>query len=82
MREAQQPLAERLRPLGFSCETISSGPDDFRVTNPASNPELLDALAKDFIDSKFDNLGMNFAVLGSDTFTTSGVTSLDRKSVV
>lgn len=28
--------------------------DDMRVTNPASNPELLDALAKDFIASKFD----------------------------
>ena len=28
--------------------------DDMRVTNPATNPELLDALAKHFIDSKFD----------------------------
>ncbi len=28
--------------------------DDMRVTNPATNPALLDALAKDFIDSKFD----------------------------
>ncbi len=27
--------------------------DDMRVTNPASNPELLDALAKDFVDHKF-----------------------------
>lgn len=31
--DCQRILAERLRPLGFSCETISSGPDDFRVTN-------------------------------------------------
>lgn len=29
----QQILRERLAPLGFDCETIASGPDDFRVTN-------------------------------------------------
>ena len=28
--------------------------DDMRVTNPACNPELLSALAKSFIESKFD----------------------------
>lgn len=28
--------------------------DDLRVTNPPSNPELLDALAKHFIDHRFD----------------------------
>ena len=28
--------------------------DDMRVTNPPSNPALLDALAKSFVDSKFD----------------------------
>jgi len=29
----QQLLAERLQPLGFACETLVSGPADFRVTN-------------------------------------------------
>jgi hypothetical protein len=28
--------------------------DDMRVTNPASNPALLDALAKDFVEHRFD----------------------------
>ncbi len=28
--------------------------DDMRVTNPATNPELLDALAQNFLDSRFD----------------------------
>lgn len=29
----QALIAERLRAIGFACETIESGPDDFRVTN-------------------------------------------------
>src|SRR3954471_1669153 len=31
--QCQPILAARLAPLGFECETIVSGPDDFRVTN-------------------------------------------------
>jgi succinyl-diaminopimelate desuccinylase len=31
--QCQQILAERLQPLGFVCETLTSGPDNFRVTN-------------------------------------------------
>ncbi len=31
--------------------------DDMRVTNPPANPQLLDALSKHFIDSKFDSEG-------------------------
>ena len=31
--QCQQILRERLEPLGFTCETIESGPADFRVTN-------------------------------------------------
>ncbi|MDB5858085.1 MAG: succinyl-diaminopimelate desuccinylase [Ramlibacter sp.] len=29
----QRILSQRLAPLGFACETIESGPDNFRVTN-------------------------------------------------
>ena len=29
----QALVAERLKPLGFECETLTAGPDDFRVTN-------------------------------------------------
>ncbi|HYD75516.1 succinyl-diaminopimelate desuccinylase [Ramlibacter sp.] len=40
----QQILRERLAPLGFDCETLVSGPEDFRVTNlwakrPSSRPD-------------------------------------------
>ncbi len=31
--DCQPLLAARLQPLGFACETIESGPDDFRVRN-------------------------------------------------
>ena len=31
--QCQRILRERLEPLGFACETVLSGPDDFRVTN-------------------------------------------------
>jgi succinyl-diaminopimelate desuccinylase len=31
--QCQALITERLKPLGFVCETIVSGPDDFRVTN-------------------------------------------------
>ncbi|TFZ00951.1 succinyl-diaminopimelate desuccinylase [Ramlibacter henchirensis] len=40
----QQLLRARLEPLGFDCETITSGPESFRVTNlwakrPSSRPD-------------------------------------------
>jgi succinyl-diaminopimelate desuccinylase len=31
--QCQQIIGDRLKPLGFVCETITSGPADFRVTN-------------------------------------------------
>jgi len=47
--------------------------DDFRVTNPASNPVLLDALAKDFVDHKFDLKHMHRTILNSRTYQESSV---------
>jgi len=45
--------------------------DDFRVTNPASNPELLDALARDFVDRKFDVKEMHRTILNSRVYQQS-----------
>jgi hypothetical protein len=42
--------------------------DDMRVTNPASNPELLDALAKDFVDHNFDLKHLCRTIAGSTTY--------------
>ncbi len=52
----QAILAARLAPLGFSCETIVSGPEHFRVTNlwakfEGFNPQAKQASAHPAIDS-------------------------------
>ncbi len=47
--------------------------DDMRVTNPASNPDLLDALAKNFIESKYDLKKLVRAVCTSKTYQFSAV---------
>jgi hypothetical protein len=45
--------------------------DDMRVTNPASNPELLDALAQKFVDSKFDLKQLVRTICQSQTYQLS-----------
>ncbi|MFM9116182.1 MAG: DUF1549 domain-containing protein [Planctomycetota bacterium] len=45
--------------------------DDMRVTNPASNPALLDALAKDFIDHKFDLKHLVRTICNSNVYQLS-----------
>jgi succinyl-diaminopimelate desuccinylase len=41
--QCQRILGERLQPLGFACEAMDSGPDDFRVANLwAKRPGRLD----------------------------------------
>lgn len=45
--------------------------DDMRVTNPASNPELLDSLAKDFVDHSFDLKHLCRTICSSTTYQLS-----------
>ena len=45
--------------------------DDMRVTNPASNPELLEALAKDFVDHDFDLKHLVRTICTSTTYQLS-----------
>ncbi|PYK63839.1 MAG: hypothetical protein DME21_01595 [Verrucomicrobia bacterium] len=43
-------------------------PDDFRATNPASHPALLDALAQDFVKHKFDVRDLIRLIMNSRTY--------------
>jgi Protein of unknown function (DUF1553)/Protein of unknown function (DUF1549)/Bacterial Ig-like domain (group 2) len=45
--------------------------DDMRVTNPPSNPELLDALARDLFDHKFDLKHLIRTIMVSTTYQLS-----------
>jgi len=46
-------------------------PDDFRHTNPPENPELLDYLAKEFVEHKFDMKHIFRLVLNSRVYQLS-----------
>jgi hypothetical protein len=45
--------------------------DDFRATNPPSHPELLDALAKDFVDHHYDVRYMIRLIMASRAYALS-----------
>jgi hypothetical protein len=47
--------------------------DDFRSTNPPSNPELLQALAKDFKDNGYDLKHLMRTIAQSKTYQLSGI---------
>jgi hypothetical protein len=47
--------------------------DDVRETNPATNPELLDALTKDFVKHGFDLKHLMRTILNSATYQRSSV---------
>jgi hypothetical protein len=47
--------------------------DDMRVTNPATNPDLLDALAKELIDSNFSLKHLIKTIVKSRTYQLSAI---------
>jgi hypothetical protein len=47
--------------------------DDMRVTNPPSNPELLDALAKNLIDNKYSLKSLVKTIVKSRTYQLSAI---------
>lgn len=53
--------------------------DDFSLANPPSNQKLLDALAKDFLDRKFDIRHIERMVLNSRTYQLSSRTNTTNK---
>jgi len=47
--------------------------DDLRTTNPPVNPELLDALTKDFVEHRFDLRHLMRSIVTSQTYQRSSV---------
>jgi hypothetical protein len=47
--------------------------DDMRITNPPSNPQLLDALAKDFVDNKYSLKSLVKTICKSRTYQLSAI---------
>ncbi|MBS0266920.1 MAG: DUF1553 domain-containing protein [Planctomycetes bacterium] len=54
--------------------------DDMRETNPPSNPELLDALAKDFVEHRFDMKYMIRQMVLSQAYGLSAVPTPQNQS--
>lgn len=58
--------------------------DDFSVANPPTNPRLLDALAREFVEHKFDIRHIERTVLNSETYQRSSLPNetnrLDRNN--
>ncbi len=52
--------------------------DDMRVTNPPSNPALLDALAKDLAEHKFDLKHVMRAIMTSQVYSLSSAPNSDN----
>ena len=54
---------------------ITDPVDDLRTTNPPINPELLDALTKDFIEHKFDARHLMRRIVNSQTYQRSSLSN-------
>lgn len=54
--------------------------DDMRATNPPSNPELLDALARDFVAHKFDLKHLMRTILKSRVYGLSSAPTEDNRT--
>jgi len=54
--------------------------DDMRATNPASNPALLDALAKDFVDHKFDLKHLLRTIMNSHAYQLSSKATAQNRA--
>ena len=53
--------------------------DNFSLANPPSNPKLLDALAKDFVESKFDIRRLERTVLNSRAYQLSSTANATNR---
>jgi Protein of unknown function (DUF1549)/Protein of unknown function (DUF1553) len=77
MVEAKNPFFARAVVNRYWAHFFGRGivdpPDDMRVTNPPSNPELLDALAKDLIEHRFSLKNLVRAIVKSRTYQLSSV---------
>ena len=54
--------------------------DDMRVTNPPSNPQLLDALAKEMVDYRFDLKHLMATIMKSRAYGLSSVPTEQNKT--
>ncbi len=57
----------------FFSRALVEPEDDMRVTNPATNPELLDALATNFTDSGYDLKELVRTICNSQTYQLSAI---------
>jgi hypothetical protein len=57
---------------------IVDPPDDFRDSNPSANDALLDALARDFVESRFDVKHIVRTIVNSRTYQLSSHAKIDN----